>query len=47
MLILGGRYGSIDPQKGVSYTELEYDYAVETGKPYGKRNWRVGFRRKS
>lgn len=33
MLILGGRYGSIDPQKGVSYTELEYDYAVETGKP--------------
>lgn len=33
MLILGGRYGSIDPQKGVSYTELEYDYAIETKKP--------------
>jgi hypothetical protein len=33
MLILGGRYGSIDPKTGVSYTELEYDYAVETNKP--------------
>ena len=33
MLILGGRYGSIDPQKGVSYTELEYDYALKQGKP--------------
>lgn len=33
MLILGGRYGSIDPKTGVSYTELEYDYAVETKKP--------------
>jgi len=33
MLILGGRYGSIDPIKGISYTELEYDYAVQTNKP--------------
>lgn len=33
MLILGGRYGSIEPASGVSYTELEYDYAVEQGKP--------------
>ncbi len=32
MLILGGRYGSIDADTGVSYTELEYDYAVEQGK---------------
>ncbi|MDI3362637.1 DUF4062 domain-containing protein [Lelliottia sp. V89_10] len=32
MLILGGRYGSIEPITGKSYTELEYDYAVEKGK---------------
>mmetsp|Transcript_14328 Transcript_14328/g.18446 ORF Transcript_14328/g.18446 Transcript_14328/m.18446 type:complete len:312 (-) Transcript_14328:133-1068(-) len=34
MLILGGRYGSIEPESGVSYTELEYDYAVSQGKPF-------------
>ncbi len=28
MLILGGRYGSLDPKTALSYTELEYDYAV-------------------
>jgi len=33
MLILGGRYGSIEPTSGVSYTELEYDYAVQQSKP--------------
>jgi nucleoside 2-deoxyribosyltransferase len=33
MLILGGRYGSIEPNTGISYTELEYDYAVEQQKP--------------
>lgn len=33
MLILGGRYGSIEPISGISYTELEYNYAVEQGKP--------------
>ena len=33
MLILGGRYGSIDSKSGLSYTELEYRYAVETNKP--------------
>lgn len=33
MLILGGRYGSVEPVSGVSYTELEYDYAVEQRKP--------------
>lgn len=33
MLILGGRYGSVEPTTGVSYTELEYDYAVEQAKP--------------
>lgn len=34
MLILGGRYGSIEASSGVSYTELEYDYAVEQGKAF-------------
>lgn len=33
MLILGGRYGSIEPTSGLSYTELEYDYAVSKNKP--------------
>src|SRR5690606_30506422 len=33
MLILGGRYGSVEPTTGVSYTELEYDYALELEKP--------------
>lgn len=33
MLILGGRYGSIEPTSGLSYTELEYDYAAEQRKP--------------
>lgn len=33
MLILGGRYGSIDAETGLSYTELEYDYAKSQGKP--------------
>nr|WP_313411858.1 DUF4062 domain-containing protein [Stenotrophomonas geniculata] len=33
MLILGGRYGSVDPQTSLSYTELEYDYALSQGKP--------------
>lgn len=34
MLLLGGRYGSIEPSSGLSYTEIEYRYAVEQGKPY-------------
>lgn len=33
MLILGGRYGSIEEQSGKSYTQWEYDYAGELGKP--------------
>lgn len=32
MVILGGRYGSVGPD-GYSYTEMEYRYALETGKP--------------
>jgi hypothetical protein len=33
MLILGGRYGSVDPKTSLSYTELEYDYALSKDKP--------------
>lgn len=33
MLILGTRYGSLEPGSQLSYTELEYDYAVSLGKP--------------
>ncbi|PIG09394.1 DUF4062 domain-containing protein [Comamonas sp. 26] len=34
MLILGGRYGSVEPTSGISYTELEYDYAVQQKKAF-------------
>ncbi|MBQ6601974.1 MAG: DUF4062 domain-containing protein [Eubacterium sp.] len=33
ILILAGRYGSVDPTDGVGYTEKEYDYAVTKGIP--------------
>ncbi|XZJ40751.1 DUF4062 domain-containing protein [Clostridium perfringens] len=33
MLILGGRYGSIEPDSGKSYTQLEYEYALEKEMP--------------
>lgn len=33
VLILGGRYGSIEPVSGKSYTELEYEYALATNTP--------------
>jgi hypothetical protein len=32
LLILGGRYGSLEPKSQKSYVHLEYDYAVEKGK---------------
>lgn len=32
LVILGGRYGSLSAE-GISYTEMEYDYAVELGIP--------------
>lgn len=32
MLILGGRYGSVEKTTSLSYTELEYDYARQQGK---------------
>src|SRR3954447_18526006 len=34
LLVLGGRYGSIDGSSGKSYIELEYDYAVAQGKAF-------------
>lgn len=33
LLILGGRYGTIEPVSGNSYTHWEYEYAGEIGKP--------------
>ncbi len=33
MLILGGRYGSIEEESGLSYTELEYKYALSRNMP--------------
>lgn len=32
MLILGGRYGTIEPKSGKSYIQLEYEYASQQGK---------------
>jgi hypothetical protein len=34
MLILGGRYGSIEPSSGLSYVESEFTYARKIGKPF-------------
>ena len=33
LLMIGGRYGSIDDTVGISYTEKEYDYAKSKGIP--------------
>lgn len=33
VLIIGGKYGSIEASSGISYTEKEYDYAVSQGIP--------------
>lgn len=33
MLILGERYGSIEEKTGKSYTQLEYEYAIDKGLP--------------
>ena len=34
ILILGGRYGSLESSSGKSYVQLEYEYAVERKKPF-------------
>lgn len=33
LLVIGGRYGSIDEETGISYTEKEYNYAKAKGLP--------------
>lgn len=33
VLLLGGRYGSIEPKSGKSYIHVEYEYALELTKP--------------
>lgn len=33
VVIVGGRYGSVDAEEHLSYTELEFDYAVKTKTP--------------
>lgn len=33
LLVIGGRYGSVDSDTELSYTEREYDFAVAQGKP--------------
>ena len=33
ILIIGKRYGSVNKTTGLSYTEMEYDYAIEKGIP--------------
>lgn len=33
VVIVGGRYGSVDDVEQLSYTEMEFDYAVKTKKP--------------
>lgn len=33
LLILGGRYGSIEPVSQKSYVQLEYEHAIASGKP--------------
>lgn len=34
VLILGHRYGSIEPESRKSYTQVEYEYAISQGKPF-------------
>lgn len=33
LVVVGGRYGSVDPSTDLSYTEMEFDYAVTQEKP--------------
>lgn len=33
ILIIGNRYGSINTETGISYTEMEYEYAISQGIP--------------
>jgi hypothetical protein len=33
LVVVGGKYGTVDPETELSFTEKEYDYAVGQGKP--------------
>ena len=33
VVVIGGRYGSMDEERGISFTEMEFDYAVAKKKP--------------
>lgn len=33
LVVVGGRYGTVSEATGMSYTEMEYRYAIDTGKP--------------
>lgn len=33
LVVSAGRYGSVHPDSGIGYTEMEYDYAVSQNKP--------------
>ena len=33
LLIVGGRYGTVEPSTGKSFTHMEYEYAIQTQKP--------------
>jgi hypothetical protein len=33
LVVIGGRYGSVDEESGLSFTEMEFDYAVTQKKP--------------
>lgn len=33
IVVIGGRYGSVSEKTGLSYTEMEYRYALETNRP--------------
>jgi hypothetical protein len=33
IVVVGGRYGSVNRESGISYTEMEYRYAQSVGKP--------------
>ena len=33
IVVVGGRYGTVSPTTGMSYTQMEYEYALKKGKP--------------
>ena len=41
LILLGGRYGTIDNATGKSYTHLEYEYALSAEQPSSRRQRRL------